>query len=211
MVPAQSLDSRLISDRGVAHIAGLRSLESLDLFAADVTDAGVFALREMRALRSLEMCGGRVTDVGVARVARFCANLETLNLGQNARVTDRGAVAISASLTKLTALNLSGSQVTDAGAKTFVALTRLTTLALKECRGVTSAAARFLRDRCPKLTEVTFDEAVSVAHPTTGPTGPTGPVAITAPVGPEDVADTLAAELAAEHADASETDAEESD
>ena len=206
-----SLDSRLISDRGVAHIAGLRSLESLDLFAADVTDAGVFALREMRALRSLEMCGGRVTDVGVARVARFCANLETLNLGQNARVTDRGAVAISASLTKLTALNLSGSQVTDAGAKTFVALTRLTTLALKECRGVTSAAARFLRDRCPKLTEVTFDEAVSVAHPTTGPTGPTGPVAITAPVGPEDVADTLAAELAAEHADASETDAEESD
>ena len=38
-----SLDSRLISDRGVKRIADLRSLESLDLFAADVTDAGVGA------------------------------------------------------------------------------------------------------------------------------------------------------------------------
>ena len=212
-----SLDSRSISDRGVLLISDLRALESLDLFAAEITDAGVFALRDMRELRSLEMCGGRVTDVGVARVARFCANLETLNLGQNARVTDRGADAVAASLKKLTALNLTGSQVTDVGAKKFAALKRLTTLALKECRGVTRAAARYLRERCPKLTEVSFGSAEALAfdaNPVDHPTdlnGPNGPVAIAAPVVPEDVADELAAELAAENADASETDGSDAD
>ena len=207
-----SLDSRLISDRGVKRIADLRSLESLDLFAADVTDAGVGALREMRALKSLEMCGGRVTDVGVARVARFCENLETLNLGQNAAVTDAGAAAVAASLKKLTALNLTGSGVTDAGAKKFAALKNLTTLALKECRGVTREAARYLREHCPKLTEVTFaatnsgrsqsaalnsEAGVFTPVETQNPAGPgPGPVAIVAPVVVDDVADELAAEAA---------------
>jgi hypothetical protein len=207
-----SLDSRLISDRGVKRIADLRSLESLDLFAADVTDAGVGALREMRALKSLEMCGGRVTDVGVARVARFCENLETLNLGQNAAVTDAGAAAVAASLKKLTALNLTGSGVTDAGAKKFAALKNLTTLALKECRGVTREAARYLREHCPKLTEVTFAATSSGRSQTEAPNaevgntpvetlnplnpaGP-GPVAIVAPIVVDDVADELAAEAA---------------
>ena len=216
-----SLDSRLISDRGVKRIADLRSLESLDLFAADVTDAGVGALREMRALKSLEMCGGRVTDVGVARVARFCENLETLNLGQNAAVTDAGAAAVAASLKKLTALNLTGSGVTDAGAKKFAALKNLTTLALKECRGVTREAARYLREHCPKLTEVTFaatnsgrsqsgapNSEAGVAVETQIPAGP-GPVAIVAPVVVDDVADELAAE-AAEAVDAAETESSES-
>ena len=216
-----SLDSRLISDRGVKRIADLRSLESLDLFAADVTDAGVGALREMRALKSLEMCGGRVTDVGVARVARFCENLETLNLGQNPAVTDAGAAAVAASLKKLTALNLTGSGVTDAGAKKFAALKNLTTLALKECRGVTREAARYLREHCPKLTEVTFaatnsgrsqsgapNSEAGVAVETQIPAGP-GPVAIVAPVVVDDVADELAAE-AAEAVDAAETESSES-
>ena len=206
-----SLDSRLISDRGVKTIADLHELESLDLFAADVTDACAEALRHMTKLKSLEACGGRLTDVFVARVARHCPNLETLNLGQNAGVTDVGAECVAASLTKLTALNLCGSKVTDAGAKRFARLRNLSTLALKECRGVTSASATFLRETCPKLTEVTFGDArsetrvaneniVANAHPGQGP----GPVAITAPIVVEDGLD-VASELAAEAAeDASE-------
>jgi hypothetical protein len=206
-----SLDSRLISDRGVKRIADLIELESLDLFAADVTDACAEALRHMTKLKSLEACGGRLTDVFVARVARHCPNLETLNLGQNAGVTDVGAECVAASLTKLTALNLCGSKVTDAGAKRFARLRNLSTLALKECRGVTSASATFLRETCPKLTEVTFGDArsetrvaneniVANAHPGQGP----GPVAITAPIVVEDGLD-VASELAAEAAeDASE-------
>lgn len=206
-----SLDSRLISDRGVKRIADLHELESLDLFAADVTDACAEAFRHMTKLKSLEACGGRLTDVFVARVARHCPNLETLNLGQNAGVTDVGAECVAASLTKLTALNLCGSKVTDAGAKRFARLRNLSTLALKECRGVTSASATFLRETCPKLTEVTFGDArsetrvaneniVANAHPGPGP----GPVAITAPIVVEDGLD-VASELAAEAAeDASE-------
>lgn len=206
-----SLDSRLISDRGVKRIADLHELESLDLFAADVTDACAEALRHMTKLKSLEACGGRLTDVFVARVARHCPNLETLNLGQNAGVTDVGAECVAASLTKLTALNLCGSKVTDAGAKRFARLRHLSTLALKECRGVTSASATFLRETCPKLFEVTFGDAssetrvaneniVANAHPGPG----LGPVAITAPIVVEDGLD-VASELAAEAAeDASE-------
>ena len=155
------------------------------------------------------------------RVARFCENLETLNLGQNPAVTDAGAAAVAASLKKLTALNLTGSGVTDAGAKKFAALKNLTTLALKECRGVTREAARYLREHCPKLTEVTFaatnsgrsqsgapNSEAGVAVETQIPAGP-GPVAIVAPVVVDDVADELAAE-AAEAVDAAETESSES-
>ena len=211
-----SLDSRLVSDRGVKRIAELHELESLDLFAADVTDACAEALRHMTKLKSLEACGGRLSDAFVARVALYCPNLETLHLGQNAGVTDAGAECVAASLTKLTALNLCGSKVTDAGAKKFARLRHLSTLALKECRGVTSASARFLRENCSRLTEVTFGDAhaeprvenenvVANDHPGPGP-GP-GPVAITAPIVVEDELD-VASVLAAEAAEAAE-DAED--
>ena len=129
---------------------------------------------------------------------------------------------MAASLKKLTALNLTGSGVTDAGAKKFAALKNLTTLALKECRGVTKEAARYLREHCPKLTEVTFAATSSGRSQTEAPNaevgntpvetlnplhpaGP-GPVAIVAPIVVDDVAD----ELAAEAADAAETQSSES-
>jgi hypothetical protein len=173
-----SLDSRLVTDRGVARIAGLEHLETLDLFSANVTDVATLAFRNMKKLKSLEMCGGNITDVGVARVAQFCAALERLNLGQNSGVTNRGARAVS-TLKHLTALNLTGSKVTDRGIKKFASLKNLTTLAIKDCVGVTSAAVSRLKRTLPRLVEVSFLDREKnlptlAAH--------SQPVSITAPV-----------------------------
>lgn len=151
-----SLDSRLVTDTGVvAAICDLRDLETLDLFAANVTDVTTAAFRNLNKLKSLEMCGGNITDVGVARISSFCTQLETLNLGQNSGVTNDGATEISR-LKHLMQLNLTGSRVTDTGVRSLTSLKNLTTLAVKDCRGVTKESVTYLKTNLPRLAEVTF-------------------------------------------------------
>ena len=144
----------MVTDRGVlAAIPELEFLETLDLFAANVSDNGILAFRNLRHLKSLEMCGGNVTDVGAGRIVSFCANLETRNLGQNGGLTDVGA-AHGATLRKLTMLNLTGSRITDTGVRNLCCLTNLRTLAVKDCRGVTNESVAFLKTQCAHLREV---------------------------------------------------------
>ena len=99
-----SLDSRLISDRGVKRIADLRSLESLDLFAADATDAAAGALPRDAALKSLEM--RRARDGRRRRARRAVLRKPGDAELAEPRGDGRGAAAVAAFSEKLTALNL---------------------------------------------------------------------------------------------------------
>ena len=54
-----------ITDEGLKGLAGLSSLESLDLSYTDCTGAGLAVLPNRKSLSRLEMIGAKVTDEGL--------------------------------------------------------------------------------------------------------------------------------------------------
>ncbi|GBP94593.1 hypothetical protein EVAR_9478_1 [Eumeta japonica] len=143
-----------VSDAGLRHLARLPQLEDVNLRACDgVSDAGVAQLAEAGRLRALDvsfcdkvgdeaLCGGlgalrslslsacRVTDEGLERVARL-RQLETLNIGQCSRVTDRGLRALGDALLQLRAIDLYGcTGITTHGLEYIVRLPHLKVLNL---------------------------------------------------------------------------------
>jgi RNA polymerase sigma factor (sigma-70 family) len=110
------LESTPITDAGLAHLAGLANLEDLNLPDLKITDAGLAHLRGLRSLRRLSLPQG-ISDTGLAHVGAV-RSLRELFI-RPGRVTDRGIAPLSA-LDQLQALNISsgveGSHVTDAAA-----------------------------------------------------------------------------------------------
>ena len=68
----QSLDlsGTGVTDAGLRQLAGLNSLQSLYLGSTQVTDAGLKDLVGLRSLRSLSLGNTKVTDAGVAELNR---------------------------------------------------------------------------------------------------------------------------------------------
>ncbi len=79
------------------------------------------ARRPFRRLQRLEICGGGVGDEG-AKELMWLTALEHLSLAQNPRLGDRASLFLSG-LTRLTRLNLSGTQLTGNGILPLRALT----------------------------------------------------------------------------------------
>ena len=66
-----------LTDRGLAHLAGLTALESLDLEWSAVTDAGLPAVAALPALRWVDLGGAAgVTSAGLAALRRERPDLE---------------------------------------------------------------------------------------------------------------------------------------
>jgi hypothetical protein len=51
-------------------LAGLKSLDKLELRALDVTDVGLKELAELKNLKSLALASTKITDAGVKELAR---------------------------------------------------------------------------------------------------------------------------------------------
>ncbi len=78
----QCTDSLTISDAGLAHLAGLRSMERLALSGNGITDAGLVHLQAMNRLHDLTL-HGNLTD-GALRHIEKLNSLETLRLNTKA-------------------------------------------------------------------------------------------------------------------------------
>lgn len=127
-----------VSDAGVAHLAeGAAGVAPARLRALDVSfcdkvgdEALAHATAGLAGLRSLSLSACRLTDEGLERVARL-SQLETLNIGQCSRVTDRGLRALGDSLLNLRAIDLYGcTGITPQGLDHVVKLPKLSVLNL---------------------------------------------------------------------------------
>ena len=116
-----------VTDDGIAHIAKVRSLVSLDLERTQATDRCLHELIDLKELRQLFMSRTRVTDIGVSRM-RGLAGLESLGLA-NTAITDAALVDLG-SMPRLQFLDLSHTAVSDDGLRHLRSLRSLRTLLL---------------------------------------------------------------------------------
>jgi hypothetical protein len=102
--------SRGVTDEGLRHLSGMRTLKRLDLSGTSITDRGLEVLRHLPALENLSLSGTAITDAG-ARELAHCHSLSRLDLGWTR--TGDGAIRALAGKRALTHLT-TGVLVTDA-------------------------------------------------------------------------------------------------
>jgi len=126
----QRLDLSLtyVTDRGIEKLQQLRQLEDLTLNASEfLTDAAVAHLRANQALRRLVLRGVDITDVGMPHIAEL-ANLRVLDLSHT-MVGDVGLESLP-SLTELEELKLGGDAITGLNLNFLKLLPKLKKLSL---------------------------------------------------------------------------------
>ncbi len=85
-----------VTDKGLAHLAGMTSLTRLHLENTAVTDAGLDSLKGLTNLEYLNLYGTPVTDAGIAKLAGL-KNLKKLFIWQT-KATDAGATKLAAAI-----------------------------------------------------------------------------------------------------------------
>jgi hypothetical protein len=106
------LNRTAVSDRGLRHLAGLSGLRELHLSRTRITDAGLAHLAGLAQLRFLGISGTEVTDAGLVHLKEL-QNLRELDLSLN-DVSDKGVAFLAKALPDLQGLYLAQTQVTDA-------------------------------------------------------------------------------------------------
>src|SRR5205807_8363063 len=108
-------------------LAGLKNLRALGLGFAEVTDVGLRELAGLTSLQTLDLSGTKdftgtkVTDKALKALAGL-KRLQTLHLRFNGEETDAGLKEL-AGLKSLQTLDLYATHVTDAGLKELAGLT----------------------------------------------------------------------------------------
>jgi hypothetical protein len=85
-----------VTDKGLAHVAGMPNLTRLHLENTQVGDAGLDAIKGLAQLEYLNLYGTQVTDAGIAKLAGL-KNLKKLFVWQS-KVTDAGAAKLAAAI-----------------------------------------------------------------------------------------------------------------
>ncbi len=101
-----------ITDAGLAHLSGLTSLQELDLYGTQISDAGLVHLEGLTSLQTLHLNYTQITDAGLVHLEGL-TSLQELDLATT-QITNRGLVHL-VGLTSLERLRLGGTQITDAG------------------------------------------------------------------------------------------------
>jgi hypothetical protein len=136
-----------VSDKGLAHLAGCKNLQWIDLSLTAVTDEGLKHLSAASGLKQLFLEGSKVTDASLAMIAGF-KQLEELDLSKLS-ISDNGLAAI-AGMRSVKVLHLTGSPVTDAGLEHLRGLKQLERLEAEGTQ-VTAEGLGRLRAALPKL------------------------------------------------------------
>ncbi len=122
-----------VSDKELAHLAGLHDLEVLELSIAitgqssEITDVGLFYLRDLPQLRTLSLAKTQITDAGLIQL-RSLRRLEKLDISQT--MVGNDGIAHLRQLESLKTLNLSGTNINDDGLIHVGKLRSLETLSL---------------------------------------------------------------------------------
>ncbi len=159
-----SLESTLVTDKGMLHLTSLSHLESLSLPSAVtaeglsmltaslaslslkgaslLTDDGLAPLAKM-PLRHLDLDRAKhITDAGLAHLREL--PLTRLCLRMCSQISDQGLLSLPRTLTDLDLSEV--VKFTDAGVRGLSQLGRLDRLSLRGCRLVTDAGAAHLQD-----------------------------------------------------------------
>jgi Leucine-rich repeat (LRR) protein len=140
-----------ITDATLEFLAGVPTLEWLDIGWAQITDTGLEHLSSLSNLRHLAMGGNKLTDTSL-QFLRQMPQLEYLDIG-GAQRTDSGLWSLSltetgvqaiASVTALRELRMAGSSVTVRGLDLLRGLTKLERLNLQACKRLRDDAAATL-------------------------------------------------------------------
>lgn len=138
-----------ITNAGIQSLAKLVNLSSLSLRGCrNLTSTGLAALKQNQALTSLNLYGCiRLTNQGLLALQNL--RLVSLQLG-NTKVRDEG-LAHLAHITTLQELHFESENLTDAGITQLSSLTRLETLALRDCAAISSNSLSQLVPGLPNL------------------------------------------------------------
>jgi hypothetical protein len=93
-----TLASTKVTDAGLVHLKGLKSLEELYLGNTQVTDAGLVYLEELASLADLSLTSTQVTDAGLVHLMGL-KSLWILDL-HGTQVTDTGLEHLKKALPK---------------------------------------------------------------------------------------------------------------
>jgi len=115
----------------LAHLAGLYSLEGLELGGTKVADGDMKHLAALTNLRWIYLDDTEISDKGLVHF-KALTNLDVVTL-KGTRVTGPG-LANLAGMTKLRALNLSDCRVDDQSLRHIAGLTHIETIALQNTR-----------------------------------------------------------------------------
>jgi hypothetical protein len=137
-----SLKNTAVTSAGLTKLAGLVSLERLDLSgSAKVSDDGIAHTAHLAGITELGLSNTSVTDAGMASDGRL-TGLKTLELGYTA-VGDAGLAHLKGMIV-LNVLRVEGTSVTDAGLGQLKGLPALTMVNVTET-AVTFAGAEMFR------------------------------------------------------------------
>jgi Leucine-rich repeat (LRR) protein len=162
-------------DADLAPLAKLTALERLNLGFTKITGAGLTHLAGLKQLKALDLGGVRLKDGDLAALGKL-TNLERVSSFLADDVTDEGLPHL-AGLTKLQELSLSYSKVTDAGLKHLQGLKQLRTLLLSGTK-VTGTGLASLKGMA-QLTHLHLDGTQIKDDGLAGLTGLTGLVHLT--------------------------------
>jgi Leucine-rich repeat (LRR) protein len=142
-----------ITDSTLEVLAGITTIEWLDIGWAQVTDTGLDHLSSLTNVRSLTMGGNKLTDSAL-QFLRQMPQIEYLDIGGTQRtdsglwsllLTDAGVQAI-ATVTELRELRLAGTNVTGRGLAMLKSLPKLERLNLQGCKRLRDDAAATLAE-----------------------------------------------------------------
>ncbi|HEV3303483.1 MAG TPA: protein kinase [Planctomycetaceae bacterium] len=153
------LSGQPVTDSGLVHIMGLNHLMGLGLSSTRVTDAGFTNLPTLKNLRNLNLERTQVTDAVLAHM-KGLAQLEDLSLG-GTRVTDAGLAGLQA-LKNLRVLSLKGAQLTDSVVPQLLKLRSLTEIDLSGTR-LSARGYAALKTGLPGLVRIAWTDANAAA------------------------------------------------
>lgn len=134
-----------LDDAGAAYLAGLPSLRQLGLWRTGITDAALAHVAMLSALTTLRLDYTAVTDAGMATIGAMPA-LETLYLG-NTAVGDAGLAALTG--LPLRTIDVSRTAVTDAGLATLGGIETLRTITARDNEAVSEDGVAALQRMLP--------------------------------------------------------------
>jgi hypothetical protein len=120
-----------VTDFGMAHVATLTGLRSLDLYGMPITEAGIAHLTSLPHLKELVLTCSSVSDTSMAHVGMLTTLRELWIAGTD--VGDEGLRRLG-SLRELEVLDVGNPKITDAGVVTLQGLSRLRYLGLSQSR-----------------------------------------------------------------------------
>jgi len=134
-----ALDGTRITDDGLAHLIGLKNLETLSISDNDITDRGARLLGRMMSLKHLDLRGTRVTGAAIESLAAL-PRLESLNLSRT--TLDAEQLANLRLLVNLRTLSLDGVSLGDEGVTVLGELASLRRLQMRGTRVTAAGVAR---------------------------------------------------------------------